>query len=108
MIATVRHFGVSEREIQTWLLKEKRIESEVKRLNSLLIWIRPLALGDFMPQLGSFPFAPLFHRIDRWTEVLGPGLKTHLDKIGRYPFACLGCCGFPVTGRMAWDGLRIK
>ena len=70
-------FDVSEREIQTWLFKEKEIDAEVKRLSSMLFSIRPLSLEGHsrMLQLGSAPFDPLFQRTNRWSEVLGPNLK---------------------------------
>ena len=59
-VATIRRFDVSEREIQTWLFKEKEIDVKVKRLRSMLFWIQPLSLEGYsrMLELWSIPFDP--------------------------------------------------
>lgn len=56
---------------------EKGIDVEAKRLNLLLYWIQPKTMEDYsrMLHLGTNPYEPMFRRIDRWTEVLGPVLK---------------------------------
>lgn len=46
---------------------------EVRRLQNLLFWIKPLSKDDYSPivQLGALPKESILQRIDRRTEILG-------------------------------------
>lgn len=73
-VATIVSPNICEREVEDSFCQVMRVAVEVKRLNQILFWVKPMLGAEFQCVLlapTSFYGSPL-RRLDRWTEVLGP------------------------------------
>lgn len=100
--ATTPRFDVEEVSIEQWITTRLDVAVSIKRLNSLMFWIRPTLDIEFQRLLQSrknFNDAP-FRLMDRWAEVLGLNLRPSWIRMIGIPLhawiekvlQCLGDC----------------
>lgn len=101
-VATAIRPNICEWEVEGWFSHVMKIAVELKRLNHLLLWVKPISSAESQRSMFSNPNlrGSSLRCLDQWTEDLGPVLKPCWARMERIPlhawsksmFRCQGGC----------------